>query len=98
MFLVFFFFFFGDLVMVFDCVNHELLLLKLNYYGTQGEILDWFKSLENKGVNLYLQKQGIFVLVGNLLNSGFLWAQSWVLFFLTYTLMIFPCKLNHLLR
>jgi len=50
MFLVFF----CDLVMVFDCVNHELLLFKLNYYGTQEEILDWFKPLENRGFNLYL--------------------------------------------
>jgi len=46
--------FFFNLAMVFDCVNHELLLFKLNYYGIQGEILDWFKSLENRGFNLYL--------------------------------------------
>ena len=90
--------FFCDLVMVFDCVNHELLLFKLNYYGIQGEILDWFKSLDNRRFNLHLQKHGIFVLVGNLLNSRFLRAWSWVLFFLTYTLIIFLCKLNHLLR
>ena len=25
-------------------VNHELLLFKLNYYGRQRVILDWFKS------------------------------------------------------
>jgi len=29
---------FCELVKVFDCVNHELLLLNLNYYGIQGEI------------------------------------------------------------
>jgi hypothetical protein len=32
-----------------DCVNHELLLFKLHYYGVQGELLDWFQLyLHNK--------------------------------------------------
>jgi hypothetical protein len=34
---------FYDLAKAFDCVNHELLPFKLNYYSTQGEILDGFK-------------------------------------------------------
>ena len=37
-----------DMVKVFDCVNHELLLFKLKYCGTGGEIFDWFKSIGNK--------------------------------------------------
>jgi hypothetical protein len=38
-----------------DCVNHELLLFKLHYYGVQEEILDWFK------LYLYNTKQRVEV-------------------------------------
>jgi len=37
-------------------VNHGLLLSKLKYYGTQGEILDWFKScLYNRNLQVELK-------------------------------------------
>jgi hypothetical protein len=35
---------FCDLTKVFDCVRHELLILKLEFYGVKGSILHWFKS------------------------------------------------------
>ena len=35
---------FFDLTKVCDCVNHELLIHKLLYYGIRGVTLDWFRS------------------------------------------------------
>jgi hypothetical protein len=35
---------FCDLAKLFDCVNHEILLVNLCYYGIQGAIAKWFRS------------------------------------------------------
>jgi hypothetical protein len=44
---------FCDLTNVFDCVNQELLLKKLQFYGVKGILSDWFKSY------LYSRKQRV---------------------------------------
>jgi hypothetical protein len=35
---------FCDISKAFDCDSHELLLMKLQYYGVQGILFQWFKS------------------------------------------------------
>jgi hypothetical protein len=35
---------FYDLAKAFDCVNHEIFLMRLYYYGIQGTVPNWFRS------------------------------------------------------
>jgi hypothetical protein len=32
-----------DLAKAFDCVNYEILLVELHYYGIQGAVANWFR-------------------------------------------------------
>jgi len=38
---------FCDLAKVFDCMNHDILLAKLHFYGIQGVSQFWFRSYVN---------------------------------------------------
>jgi hypothetical protein len=44
-----------DLAKAFEFVNHEILLVKLHYYGIQGTIANWFTSCmaEKKNVRSF---------------------------------------------
>jgi hypothetical protein len=35
---------FCDLAKAFDCVNHEIFLSKLHYFGIQGATANWFRA------------------------------------------------------
>jgi hypothetical protein len=35
---------FCDLAKAFDCVNHEILITKLHFFGIQGAMASWFRS------------------------------------------------------
>ena len=48
---------FLDFRKAFDCVDHKILLSKLNYYGIRGTALDWFNS--------YLSNRQQTVTIGN---------------------------------
>ena len=66
---------FCDLEKAFDSVNHELLLYKLEYYGIQRKILDWFKSyLVDRKQRVYwnLLRHTISAQTGKLSSMGFL--------------------------
>ena len=40
---------FADLKKAFDTVDHNILLERLDYYGTRGVVKDWFRSyLDNR--------------------------------------------------
>jgi hypothetical protein len=47
---------FCDVTKSFDCVSHELLISKLEFYGVNGSILNWLKSyLYNRKQRVQLQ-------------------------------------------
>jgi len=66
-------FFFCDLAGTFYCVDHELLLQKLQFYAVRRVTLDWFKSYSfnrKQRVELNSSMLKIALHVGYLSNMG----------------------------
>ena len=53
---------FCDLAMAFNCVNHDILIEKLKYYGTNETVIDWIKSY------LHNRRQRVDIKVNNVQN------------------------------
>jgi hypothetical protein len=56
---------FCDLAKAFDCVNHDILLTKLHFYGIQGAVVNWFRSY------LTNRKQKIDIKSSNAIQSTY---------------------------
>ena len=57
---------FIDLRKAFDTVNHEILLNKLEHYGTRDSMLDWFRSyLKDRKQCVSINEQSSEVLINN---------------------------------
>jgi hypothetical protein len=85
---------FCDLAKAFDCVNHEILLTKLHFYGIRGVTADWFKSyLTNRRQKVEIKSrnatQNVFCDWGALKQGPFLGS----LLFIIYTNEL-PQKIN----
>ena len=82
-----------DISKVFDCINHKILLMKLEQYGIRGAALKWFKS--------YLELRSQYINVSNMhservyLNYGV--PQGNILGPLLYILCIYDLPLSLLI-
>ena len=59
--------FFKNLFKVFDCVNYELLIHKLQFYGVREVFLDWFRSY------LFDRKQRVKIKLTNTITDASNW-------------------------
>jgi len=58
---------FHDLTKVSECVNHELLIHRLQFYRIRGVTLDWFRS------NFFDRKQRVKIKLINTIADSYNW-------------------------
>ena len=75
---------FCDLEKAFDCVNHTILLGKLEFYGIKGKFLDLIQSFLRGRHQKYLSTN-IQLPSGRQLHTAFLRAQSWAPYCFLFT-------------
>jgi hypothetical protein len=82
---------FCDLTKASDCVNHELLVCKLQFYGVKDTLLQWFTSYlisRKQWVHLKSSTSLTDVQIGKPLYMEFPNSWSWVLIPLVYISII----------
>ena len=53
-----------DISKAFDCINHKILLMKLEQYGIRGAALKWFTSyleLRSQYININNMNSGVYI-------------------------------------
>jgi hypothetical protein len=58
---------FCDLAKAFDCVSHEILMMKLQYFGLQEQNINWFKSYVTN------RKQRVKLNINNIQDGFYTW-------------------------
>ena len=74
---------FLDIAKAFDCVNHDILLRKLEYYGFRGQTLMWFQSYlsdRSQFVNIKGQQSNIYQLSCGVPQGGTLAPVLFIIF------------------
>jgi len=93
---------FCELTNTFDCVNPDVLIAKLEYYGIQESTLNWFKSyLSNRrqGTKLSIKKEkDLLLYLGNCEARTTTRVCVMALYSLLYTLMIYQWVQNTFLK